>query len=119
MGRPVVHFEIGVGNTSRSRDFYAELFSWTIRTDGSEYGLVDTEAGEGINGGLMQTPEGLPAYVTLYVGVDDLDRYLQRVEELGGKTVTEPMTVGAMGSFAMFTDPDGNLIGLFKETSPS
>jgi predicted enzyme related to lactoylglutathione lyase len=119
MGRPVVHFEIGVADADRSRDFYGELFGWTIRLDGSGYGLVDTGAGAGINGGILQAPEGVPAYVTLYVGVDDLDRFLERAEELGGKTVTEPMAVGDMGSFAMFADPDGNMIGLFKEVSPS
>lgn len=117
MGRPVVHFEIGVGDGPRARAFYRELFDWKILADESEYGLVDTGAGSGINGGIMQTPEGVPAYVAMYVGVDDLDRYLERAEELGGKTVMEPMPVGEMGSFAMFTDPDGNMIGLFKEAS--
>ena len=119
MGRPVVHFEIGVGDASRSQSFYGELFDWSIQTDESGYGLVETGAGSGINGGVMQTPEGVPAYVTMYVGVDDLERYLERAEQLGGKTIMEPMAAGEMGSFAMFTDPDGNTIGLFKESATS
>ena len=115
MGRPVVHFEIGVAEAARSRDFYAELFGWRIQVDDSGYGLIDTDAGSGINGGIMQKPEGVPTYVTIYVGVDDLDPFLERAEKLGGKTVVEPMPVGEMGSFAMFADPDGNVIGLFQE----
>ena len=115
MGNAVVHFEIGGRDVTKSRDFYAELFGWTIPIDANGYGLVETGTDEGIKGGLMQTPQGAPPYVTFYVAVDDLEKYLERAETLGGKRLLGPMPVGAMGAFAMFTDPDGLVIGLFKE----
>ena len=49
------------------------------------------------------------------MGVDDLAKYLARAEDLGGSTVLRPMPIGTIGSFAMFADPDGNTIGLFRE----
>lgn len=117
MGRPVVHFEIGVADAARATDFYAELFGWKIQVDEQGYGLVDTEAGVGINGGILQRPEGVPTHVTFYVGVEDIEAFLERAEKLGGKTIMEPMSVGEIGSFAMFADPDGNAVGLFEETA--
>jgi predicted enzyme related to lactoylglutathione lyase len=119
MGRPVVHFEIGVADAARSKEFYAELFGWKIRLDPNGYGLVNTGARSGINGGILERPEGVPTYVTFYVGVDGIEGYLERAEKLGGKTVMEPMAVGEIGSFAMIVDPDGNTIGLFEEAAKS
>ena len=84
---------------------------WTRRATG----IVDTGSDTGIGGGIMQTPPLVPPYLTFYVGVDDLDKYLRRAQELGGSTVLGPMPVGQVGAFAMFADPDGNIVGLFRE----
>jgi len=51
------------------------------------------------------------------VAVDDLDKYLKRAEELGGSTVLGPMPVRGIGAFAMLCDPDGNIVGLFREAA--
>ena len=42
MSNPVVHFEIGGRSVEKTRDFYSELFNWTIFIDDSGYGQVDT-----------------------------------------------------------------------------
>jgi predicted enzyme related to lactoylglutathione lyase len=53
--------------------------------------------------------------ITFYVQVDDLQKYLDRAEELGGKTVMPPSEIPGTGvMLAMFTDPSGNVIGLSK-----
>jgi predicted enzyme related to lactoylglutathione lyase len=115
MGNPVVHFEIGGRDGARTAEFYSELFDWDIRIDPTGYGLVDTGSEVGIGGGIMQAPPQASPYVTFYVGVADLDKYLTRAEELGATKVLEPMEVGGIGAFAMFADPDGNLVGLFRD----
>lgn len=119
MGDPVVHFEIGGKDLTKTRDFYSELFGWEISLDeATGYGSVETGSDTGIRGGMMQTPPGVPAYVTFYVSVDDLDKYLERAETLGAKRLMGPMPIGDMGAFAMFTDPDGLTIGMFREANP-
>jgi predicted enzyme related to lactoylglutathione lyase len=115
MGSPVIHFEVGGSDAERSRRFYQELFGWEITVDGSGYGAVRTGSKQGIGGGVMQAPPGRSNWVTFYVAVDDLETSLRSVEELGGTRITEPVPVGEVGSFAMFADPDGNMIGLFAE----
>ena len=64
----------------------------------------------------MQVPKGAPPYVTFYVSVDDLEEYLERAEELGGKPLVGPMPIGELGAFALFMDLDGLVVGLFKES---
>lgn len=115
MGRPVVHFEIGVTDPERAERFYGELFDWTMQEAAGGYRLVTTDGGVGIGGGLMPTREEIPTYVSIYVGVEDLESTLERAEKLGGKTTVEPMPIEGVGRFAMFSDPDGNLIGILTE----
>ena len=114
MGSPVVHFEVGAADPARSRQFYEDLFGWKITTDDSGYGLVDTGSDQGIRGGVMPSG-GRPSWVTVYVAVDDLEESLRRAEELGGRKLMGPTPVGEAGSFGLFTDPDGNMIGMFVE----
>jgi uncharacterized protein len=49
-----------------------------------------------------------------YVQVDDIQGCLDKVAALGGKTVVPPVKIPT-GTFAWFSDPDGNLIGLVKQ----
>ena len=119
MGRPVMHFEIASPNLERAAEFYRELFDWSVgdeQVDG--YRLVQTAEGS-IGGGLLRTPEGVFPYVTIYVGVDDLSATLRKAETLGGKVIVEPMTIPDVGAFAMFQDPDGVMMGLFREQEVS
>jgi predicted enzyme related to lactoylglutathione lyase len=115
MANPVVHFEIGAKDRKKSEQFYSDLFGWQIKTyEGMDYGLVDPAGDKSIGGGIGPTPPGGGPYVTFYVLVDDLQASLDKAEKLGGKTVLPPTPIPGYGSSAMFTDPDGNLIGLFK-----
>jgi predicted enzyme related to lactoylglutathione lyase len=112
---PVVHFEISGSDGDRLTGFYRALFGWETQEAGPGYWLVSAQDG-GIGGGLMQTSAGMPAYVTVYVAVEDLWTSLNRAVELGGKVVVEPRQIPGIGSFALLQDPDGNMIGLFRES---
>lgn len=116
MGDPVVHFEIGGTDAERSRAFYGRLFGWSVRVDDQGYGLVATGSEVGISGGIMQTPPQVPPWVTVYVGVDDVEEALARAEELGGRRLMGPAPVEGRGEMGMFADPDGNPVGLFAES---
>ena len=113
MARAVIHWEIGGRDAAELRRFYAALFDWQVTGD-AEYGLVAPADG-GIGGGILQTREGMPSYVTFYVDVADLEESLQRASELGGRTVVPPTPIPGIGAFAMFEDPGGNTIGLMAE----
>jgi hypothetical protein len=114
MPNPVVHFEILGKDGKKAQSFYGSLFGWKINANNPmNYGIVDTGVNGAIGGGIEAAEDGKPT-VRCYVEVDDLQAYLRKAERLGGKTVMPPTEIPNMVTFAMFTDPDGNVIGLVK-----
>ena len=117
MGQPVAFFEVVSPDHERAQKFYAELFGWQVAADPAMggYGLVDTGAGDGAIGGGIGPGEGPDGVgVKIYMRVDDLDAYLDRAEKLGGQRLVPPTDLpGDYGRFAIFTDPDGNQVGLW------
>lgn len=120
MGQPVVHFEVMGKDGERLRGYYAELFGWEIdASNPMGYGTVDRESnlsenGVGIGGGIGQAPEGYEGHVTFYVAVPDVEAGLAKAEGLGGKRMMGPDKVMEGVEIGLFTDPEGNTIGLFK-----
>ena len=117
MGQPVAFFEVVSADHERVQKFYSELFGWQVAADPEMggYGLVDTGAGESaIGGGIGPASQPGDAGVKIYMRVDDLDAYLDRAEKLGGRRLVPPTDLpGDFGRFAVFTDPDGNQVGLW------
>ncbi len=119
MGEPVTFFEVLSPDKERAQKFYAELFGWQVmpvpELDG--YGFVDTGAGEGLASGGVGGPSAElgETGVKIYVRVDDLDGFLERAEQLGGRRLVPPTDLpGDFGRFAIFADPDGNPFGLWR-----
>jgi hypothetical protein len=115
MPNPVVHFEVQARDAGKIQEFYQKLFDWHVNADNPmNYGIVDTHAEGGIGGGIGPAMDGVNR-VTFYAQVDDLQKYLDKAEELGGKTIMPPTEIPDMVTLAMFTDPEGNVIGMVKE----
>jgi len=120
MGLPVVHFEISAKDRKQSQKFYSELFKWDIKTiDSMNYGLVNTGSKKGIQGGIGQVNPNQAPYVTFYIAVADPQAYLDKAVSLGGKVILPLMEVPNMVTFAQFSDPDGNVIGLVDSAGPA
>ena len=115
MGQPVVHFEIMGKDHDKTVEFYKSLFDWETEKWGEfPYTVVKSAAENAIGGGLGGTQEGQHPMVTFYVQVDDVQAYLDKAESGGGKTLLPPTPIYGVGTSALFTDPDGNIVGLFK-----
>jgi hypothetical protein len=124
MSGRVVHFEVPFDDGDRARAFYNGAFGWTIMAmPEMNYTMVSTgpttenvgpsEPGY-IGGGLTERNELLQGPV-ITVDVDDIDSALAKIEQLGGKTVRPRQDIGGgMGYTAYFTDPEGNLMGLYQ-----
>ena len=114
MAYPVTHFEINAQDAPATQKFYRDLFGWGIDTNNPDnYGMIDTKnEGTGINGGIGASQQG-KSWVTFYVECDDPAATLAKVERLGGRRVMEPMESMNV-VYALFADPEGNVIGLAK-----
>lgn len=111
MPNPVVHFEVIGKDAAKAQRFYADLFDWKVDTNNPmNYGMVDN-GGEGINGGVGG---GQETRLTFYVQVSDLQAMLDKAESLGGKTVMPVTVIPDAVTMAMFSDPDGNVVGMIK-----
>ena len=123
MGYPVVHFEVIGKDGEKLRNYYAELFDWEIKADNPmNYGVIAREGnvdsdGVGIGGGVAGGPEGYGGHVTFYVEVPDIEESLKKAESLGGSRVFGPDEVLPGLELGQFTDPEGHVIGLMRNTA--
>ncbi len=116
---PIVHIEIPAKQAKEAGKFYGELFGWRIEADPT-YSYVQFQAEGGPGGGFVEVGQSnAPVeYKTdsllVYVSTDDIDATLAKVESLGGKTLLSKTEIPHVGWWAVFSDPSGNRIGLFK-----
>jgi predicted enzyme related to lactoylglutathione lyase len=118
MGQPVVHWELWSENPDEIARFYQTVFDWQIRLipEMMNYRLVETGAAGGINGGIMKPQAGpWPAKLSFYIDVDDIDAYGKRIVDEGGRIVVGKTEVPGVGQMALFEDPDGRVLGLWKQ----
>jgi predicted enzyme related to lactoylglutathione lyase len=113
MGAPLAYFDIAGKDPARLATFYSELFDWKV-TDGPEPGYSMVDTGGEVGGGIGAVQEGDAGGVTIYLRVDDLQRYLDKAAALGGATVLDPTELaGGFGSIAVLADPEGRAVGLW------
>ncbi len=114
----VVHFEINADDPLRAKKFYEDVFNWKIeKWEGPiEYWTIDAgeEGEEGIGGGL-QKREQPEDQIFNYIGVTSVDEISKKIEKSGGTLVSPKITVPTVGYFYMFTDPEGNKLGIMQE----
>jgi predicted enzyme related to lactoylglutathione lyase len=123
MSGRVVHFEIPYDDGDRARRFYKEAFGWqlqeipemdyTLVTTGPSGEQGPTEPGY-VNGGMLHREEGGSSGPVIVVDVESIDAALAKIGELGGATLVPRQPVGMMGFAAYFTDPEGNVVGLWE-----
>ena len=121
----VTHFEIPYSDTKKAKAFYEKIFDWKVDVDEEMegYGMImtmestkdgmPTEMG-GINGGFYKRT-GKSDTPSVVVETDSIDDTLVAIEKAGGKIVTPRHAIGEWGFMADFTDPEGNLVGLWEK----
>jgi predicted enzyme related to lactoylglutathione lyase len=116
MGKAVKHFELVANDPAKLRTFFGSLFDWRAEEfPDMGYAMLHAGESEGISGGLGTASAEMPAGLAIYVQVDDVDGYLARARQLGAsKVLQEPYDIPGIGRFAIFCDPEGNRIGLWK-----
>ena len=112
----ICYLEIPTDDIDRSAAFYEAVFGWQLRRRGD--GAVAFDDGVGEVSGTWRTgrPPSTGAGLLVYVMVDDIEAAMAAVGAHGG-TVVQPVGADAPEITARFTDPYGNLLGLFQERS--
>jgi predicted enzyme related to lactoylglutathione lyase len=104
------------GSSAELGRFYEAVFGWKIQVDPSmpDYAMFTDTSGN-VGGGFTSShPKGAGS-VMLYITVDSADESLAMVGKAGGATVTGRTLISdEIGYWATFTDPAGNVVGLFE-----
>jgi predicted enzyme related to lactoylglutathione lyase len=110
-------FELHTRDYDASIAFYQKVFGWTTATVGDTPEFRYTTLGEGeeqlagIEDASGLLPNGVPAHWSVYFQVDDVDKALAQIADLGGSTV-QPAEDTPYGRLAVAADSTGAVFKL-------
>ncbi len=113
----ITHIDIPVSDTARATEFYGSLFGWQIAEIPGYEGYPMWQAPNKISGGGLAPRSADFTQPRSYVEVDSIDDTLARATELGATVTMEKQPISETSWWAVFTDPDGNTIGLYEGTT--
>ena len=111
------YVELAATDVAQLKEFYSAAFGWEFNDYGPAYAGIRSPDGEGEVGGLngMVTPLGpTPGGPLVLLFSADLDATASTVESAGGKVVDGPYEFPGGRRFH-FTDPSGNILGVWAE----
>jgi predicted enzyme related to lactoylglutathione lyase len=110
----VCYLEIPAIDINQSSSFYRNVFGWQVRTRGDGNVAFDDAVGE-VSGTwvLGRKAAGEPGLL-VYIMVDNAAAAIEAVVAHGG-TIVQPIGADAPEITARFSDPAGNVLGLYQE----
>lgn len=102
----------------RSGAFYRDVFGWTLRTNGEGGLSFDDSTGQVSGTWVSDRPVADVGNLEVHIMVDDLEVSIAAVRAAGGR-VDEGDIHTDSERWAVFTDPDGNRLGLYQQAGES
>jgi len=109
--------ELYAKDTAAAVRFYTSLFGWGAKADTSAKPYTEWQVGGRSVGGMIAIDPNwgpVPSHWTSYVAVTDCDAVFKKAQGLGAKALVPPTTIGEVGRFAIFHDPQGAAIAIIK-----
>lgn len=110
----ICYIEIPAGDINTSVSFYKKVFGWQVRERGDGSIAFDDAVGEvsgtWVLGRKAMTEPGL----LIYIMVDSVAATIDSIKTSGGRIV-QPLGMDAPEITARFSDPAGNVIGLYQQ----
>ena len=118
MKNRVTWFEIIGKDAGALHKFYGEVFGWKLTPPVAEMGNYSMLAEQGptdkgAGGGIGGDPND-GARVSIYIEVDDPQRYLDRAQRAGATILMPATQITPDTMIGMFRDPAGNTNGVLK-----
>jgi uncharacterized protein len=110
----ICYLELPSRDIDESSSFYHRVFDWKVRR--REDGSVAFDDGVGEVSGTWRTDRKPATEVGLmvHIMIDDIEVSIQKIIEHGG-TIVQPVGMDAPEITAWFSDPSGNVLGLYQE----
>ena len=119
-----IWYELMTGDADAATRFYEPVIGWKVDPlrpdDDMDYRMIST--GSGLVGGTltlnseMRQHGARPTWLG-YIGVDDVDTTVSRVQTAGGRVLMPAHDLEGVGRFAMLSDPQGNPFYIMRGAS--
>ncbi|MEP6506973.1 MAG: VOC family protein [Gemmatimonadales bacterium] len=110
----ICYIEIPATDIQLSADFYVSIFGWKTRKRGDGSLAFDDSIGEVSGTWVKGRPASGTPGLLVYIMVDSVDDTCKTITENGG-TIVQPNGADAPEITARFSDPAGNVLGLYQQ----
>ena len=110
----ICYIEIPAIDRDRSVAFYTKTFGWKVRKRGNGSIAFDDAAGEVSGTWVVGRKPMTEVGLLIYIMIDNITMTIDAVIANGGKIV-QPVGMDAPEITARFSDPAGNIFGLYQQ----
>lgn len=112
--RNVVHIEIPVADSKVSAKFYESVFGWKMQHMEEFDYTMWSDGGESGGGFVKLDDENAGGKILVYIDSDDIETDLKNITSGGGTVIKAKTEISGMGWYAVFEDPSGNRVAIYK-----
>jgi predicted enzyme related to lactoylglutathione lyase len=110
----ICYLEIPALEVESSSTFYQKVFGWQVRRRGDGHLAFDDGVGQVSGTWVTRRRPSTDPGILIYIMVDSVSATIESVVANGGKLV-QPIGVDAPEITARFSDPAGNVLGLYQQ----
>ncbi|HEY2721547.1 MAG TPA: VOC family protein [Chitinophagaceae bacterium] len=112
----ICYIEMPAIDIATSASFYKTVFGWNIRARSDGATAFDDTVGAVSGSWVLNRKPMTEVGLLFYIMVDDIEATIRRLIN-NGATIIQPVGMDAPEITARFTDPAGNIIGLYQQPS--
>jgi uncharacterized protein len=112
----ICYLQIPAEDIARSASFYQQVFGWNIRQNTHGHTSFDDTVGQVSGAWVMGRPPASTPGILVYIMVDSVAASIEAITAAGGKIV-QPVGGDPGEITARFSDPAGNVVGLYEHKS--
>ena len=115
----VARWQLVAADPAQAAAFYRSVFGWKVSTANAlGYREIEAQPG-GIGGGIWPAPPDTPAFVQMFVAVDDVAATVERAVAAGASVIVPVSVLPDGDEMAVLRDPSGVPMGLMKSSPVS
>lgn len=116
-----IWFELQTTDADAAIDFYSDILGWSFGKmpgEGPAYHVATAQDGDGVAGITVNPMLDIPPAWLGYIGVDDVDATVSKLQGLGGAVHMPPTDFDDVGRISMVEDPQGVKFYVMRGSSP-
>jgi predicted enzyme related to lactoylglutathione lyase len=113
-----VWYDLLTSDLKGAEAFYPKVAGWGIQPWEAMPYTMWTANGQPMGGVMSSDGTGVPPHWLAYIAVPDVDKTLEQIASLGGRTIVPGKDIPTVGRFAIVADPQGAAFAVFKSANP-